>query len=182
MRERHTVNGSVGMMSAGRRGSSGHHPMVVFVVGVGFLVLFTVGFMTQIQTNEAFVQQSGSIAVYKPNWAILMQLPNLVMGNLSAGEAAATIFGYGIELIYLGFIVGYGLLEDAVSASGQVMARIFVTGAWGIVIFNLWTDYTYGTFGGGFWGHVGFAAATSFIVGFFGTIGVYLVRAAWRRA
>ena len=181
MRERHTVNGSVGMMSAGRR-SSGHHPMIVFVVGVGFIVLFIVGFMTQIQTNEAFIQHTGSVAVYKPNWAILLQLFYLVQGTLSASDAAATIFGYGIELIYLGFIVGYGLLEDAVSASGQVMARIFVTGAWGIVIFNLWTDYTYGTFGGGFWGHVGFAAATSFIVGFFGTIGVYLIRAAWRRA
>lgn len=181
MREKsNTVSGSTVAASAGRR--SGHHPLVIVIVGIGFLVLFVIGFMTQIQTNEAFIQHAGNIEVYKPNWSILLQLYYLVQGQLSASDAAATIFGYGIELIYLGFIIGYGMLEDAVSASGQVMARIFMSGAWGIVVFNLWTDYNYGSLGGGFWGHVGFAAATSFIVGFFGTIGIYLIRAGWRRA
>jgi len=175
-----TVSGSTVAASSARR--NGHPVGFIAIVGLAFIALFLIALMTQIQTNEAFVTTAGNVDVYQPDWSVFMQLPNLVMGNLSASEAAATIFGYGIELIYLGFIVGYELLHDAVSRSGQVMARIFITLSWGIVIFNGWTDFKYGSFGNGFWGHVAFAVITSFIVGFFGTVGMYLVGAAWKRA
>ena len=116
------------------------------------------------------------------DWSILWQIPNLVVGNDSASEAAATIFGWGIELVYLGFIVGYELLHDSVQRSGQFMGGLFRTLSWVIVLFNGWTDYNYGSLGGGQWGHLGFAFVTSFIVGFFGTIGMYLLEIGWRRA
>ncbi len=160
---------------------NGHPALFIFIVGAAFLALFLVGVMTQIQTNEAFIQNAGQVDVYKPDWAILLQIPNLVLGNLSPGESVATIFGWGIELMYLGFIIGHELLQHSVMRSGILMANIFRTGAWIIILFNGWTDFTYGTLGGGFWGHAGFAAVTSFIVGFFGTIGMYLIGEAWRR-
>jgi hypothetical protein len=162
--------------------SSGHPALFIIIVGVGFLILFVVALMTQVQTNEAFITHAGAVNVYRPDWSILVQIPNLVAGNLSPSEAAATIFGWGIELIYLGFIIGYELLQDSVQRSGQFMAGLFRTLSWVVVFFNGWTDYNYGSLGGGFWGHAGFALVTSFVVGFFGTIGMYLIESGWKRA
>lgn len=161
---------------------SGHPALFIIIVGVGFLILFIVALMTQIQTNEAFITHAGAVNVYKPDWSILVQVPSLILGNLSPGDAAATIFGWGIELIYLGFIIGYEILQDSVQRSGQFMAGLFKTLSWVIVVFNGWTDFNYGSLGGGYWGHLGFALVTSFIVGFFGTIGMYLIESGWKRA
>ncbi len=171
---------TVAATSAAR--SSGHPALFIIIVGVGFLILFIVGLMTQVQTNEAFITHAGDVNVYKPDWSILVQIPNLVLGKLNPDDAAAAIFGWGIELIYLGFIIGYELLQDSVQRSGQFMAGLFRTLSWVVVFFNGWTDYNYGSLGGGFWGHVGFALVTSFIVGFFGTIGMYLIESGWKRA
>lgn len=169
--------------SIGHSHRSGHPGPFILAVGAGFLILFVVALMTQIQTNEAFITHAGQVNVYKPNWDILFQIPNLVLGNLNASDAAATIFGWGIELIYLGFIIGYELLQDGIhTRSGQFMASLFKTLSWAIVAFNGWTDFNYGSLGGGFWGHMGFALITSFIVGFFGTIGMFLIEHGWRRA
>lgn len=162
--------------------TSGHPALFIILVGAGFLVLFIVGLITQVQTNEAFILHAGNVTVYKPDWSILVQIPNLVLGNDTPGEAAATIFGWGIELIYLGFIIGYELLQDSVQRSGQFMAALFKTLSWVVIFFNGWTDYNYGSLGGGAWGHIGFALVTSFVVGFFGTIGMYLIEVGWKRA
>jgi hypothetical protein len=157
---------------------STHPPKFITVVGVGFLLLFVVALMTQIQTNEAFITNAGQVNVYKPNWAILWQPIALVMGDQAPSEAIATIFGWGIELIYLGFVVGYELMQHSVARSGQLMGKIFKTGSWIIVGFNVWTDYNYGSLSTAAWGHGAFA----FIVGFFGTIGLALIEHGWSRA
>ncbi len=175
-----TVDSSLSSGSASRRG--GHHPLFVIAVGIGFLILFAIALMSQIQTNEAFITHHGVVDVYHPNWEVLFQLPLLIAGQLPSAEAAASIFGWGVELIYLGFIVGYEIVMDAASISGRFMGGLFKTGAWVIVGFNWWTDFNYGTLGGGTSGHVAFACAMSFIVGFFGTIGIFLIRHAWGRA
>jgi hypothetical protein len=167
---------------ARRGGGGGGHPgFFVVIVGAGFLALWIVALMTQVQTNEAFITHAGAVDVYKPNWTILLQIPTLMTGGLGPDEAMATIFGWGIELIYLGFIVGYEVLHESVHRSGQFMAGLFKTLSWVIIIFNGWADYNYGSLGGGFWGHVAFAAVTSFIVAYFGTIGMYLIEYGWER-
>lgn len=161
-------------------GYSGHHPGLLVAVGLLFLIVFVIGLMTQIETNEAFITHAGAVNVYQPDWGVFMQLPNLIGGTTSSSaEAAAAMFGWGIELIYLGFIVGYELVQNAVWRSGRVMAGIFRTLSWGIVIFNGWTDFHYGTFGTGWGGHLAFALITSFIVGYFGTVGWGLVEQGW---
>jgi hypothetical protein len=164
------------------RRSSAHPSWFILGVGLGFLALFLVGFMTQIGTNEAFITNAGQVNIFKPNWMILLQIPNLVMGNASPSDAMATVFGWGIELIYLGFIVGYELMHNAVDQTGQFMGGLFRTASWGIVLFNGWTDYNYGTLGSGIGGHLAFALMQSFIVGFFATVGLFFIRFAWNQA
>ena len=166
-----------------RRPLSSHQPGFIILVGVLFLILFIIGLMMQVETNEAFITHGEQVSIYKPNWDILMQIPNLLLGNMSnAAEAQAAIFGWMIELIYLGFVVGYELLQESASRSGQFMGQLFKVLSWAIVLFNAWTDGNYGTLGGGIWGHIGFSVAMSFIVGFFGTIGISLIGAGWKRA
>jgi hypothetical protein len=151
------------------------------VVGIAFVALFVIGIMAQLQTNEAYITNGGVVNVYSPNWSILWQPIALFTGGLTSAEAAATIFGWGIELIYLGLIVGYEMMKHAASWSGQMMTRVFVSICIGIVLFNGYTDYKFGTLGGGEWGHLAFAIVTSFIVGFFGTVGMYFIEYAWDR-
>lgn len=159
----------------------GHHPRVIMVVGIAFLAMFIIGIMTQIQTNEAFITNAGVVDVYNPNWSILWQPVNLFTGKLSSAQGAATIFGWGIELVFLGLVIGFELMKTAASWSGQIMARIFVTVSIFIVLFNGYTDYKFGTLGGGEVGHWCFAIVTSFIVGFFGTVGMFFIEYAWGR-
>jgi hypothetical protein len=170
--------------SGGRAISSNHHPIFIVAVAVGFLALWVMGIMTQVQTNEAFITAAGQVNVYHPNWLVLWQLPNLLLGNTTAGEGASIMFGWGVELVYLGFVVSSEMLHDAASRSGRTMAGLFKVLSYGIVVFNGWTDYNYGSFGSssGIGGHLLFAAIMSFIVGFFGTIGMYLLECAWRRS
>lgn len=162
---------------------SGHPSWFVGGVGVAFCILFVIGVMTQIQTNEALVTGVSNVDVYKPNWAILFQPVQLVMGGLSSEEGAAVIVGWGIELIYLGCIVGFEIMQHAASRSGQFMAKVFRYFSLGIIGLNVWTDFQYGaSIGGGVWGHVLFAVVTSFVVGFCGTIGMYFIEIAWRQS
>jgi hypothetical protein len=171
-----TVEGS------GFSGRGGGHPAgFVCIVGIAFLILFFVALMMQVQTNEAFITHQGVVNVFHPNIEILVQIPNLVIGNPSQQEAMATMFGWGIELIYLGFIIGYEVLQTAASRSGQLMAGIFRTFSWAGILFNFWTDANYGTIGSGLFGHIGFGLMVSFIVGFFGTVGMFLIGYGWRR-
>ncbi|SRR6266702_3314914 len=160
----------------------GHPALFVGTVAAGFLVMWVVGIMTQIQTNEAYITNSGQIDVYHPNWLIMLQLPGLITGNMSSTEARSSVFAWGIELVILGLIIGYEVLHDAASKSGPIMAKVFIGCVVVISFFNAWTDHQYGSFGSGEAGRWGFAIVTSFIVGFFGTIGMHLLSIAWKKA
>jgi hypothetical protein len=154
----------------------------ITAVGIAFLILFGVGVMMQVQTNEALVTNAGNVTVYQPDWAIFLQIPELVFGGFaSSSDAAGALVGWGIELMYLGFIIGYEHLHHSVKRSGQFMAKAFRFLSFVVLGVNCWTDFKYGSLGGGTWGHILFAAVASVIVGFFGTIGMYLLEIGWKR-
>lgn len=160
-------------------------PPMIFVisVGLGMLALFAVVLVAQVQTTEAFILHTGAVSVFHPDWSIVLQIPELITGQLSSSEAAAAIVGWGVELLYMGFIVGYEILKDSVHvASGPTMAKIFRSLGWVIIAFCGYTDYLYGTLGSGVGGHITFAAVSSAIVAYFGTIGWSLIQHGWKKA
>lgn len=159
-----------------------HHAAFFVVTGLGFLALFIVGLLAQIQTSEAFITNSGQVTTYIPNFSLLMQIPNLFIGNPTPTEAAATIFGWGVELTFFGFVIGQEVMNDSVQKSGKHLATIFKFGTYIIVLFNFWADYTWGSIGTGIWGHGLFSLLTSFGVGFFGIVGVSFLEQGWKRA
>lgn len=163
---------------------SGANKNLLFIVmGLIMVAFFLVCLITQIQTNEAKVLGDGAVTLYKPDWYILLQPFYLVTGQLRSDEAIATLVGWGTELIYLAMTaVGYDIIKTSVHRSGRIIGVIFELCALGFLWFNWSNDYTYGTIGGGSWGHFWFALITAFVVGYFGTIGLLLIKMGWSRA
>lgn len=157
--------------------------LLFILMGLLFIGFFLICLTTQVQTNEARVTGEAAVNLYKPNWVIFAQPFYLVMGQLSVSEAIATIVGWGVELIYLSFTVaGYEIIKNSAHRSGRIIGVMFELGAIGMCWFNWSNDYQYGTIGGGDWGHFWFALLTAFVVGYFGTIGLLLIKLGWSRA
>jgi hypothetical protein len=149
-------------------------PLPVLLVGAALLVFWVLASLLQIQTSEAFILRGPAVSLV-PNWGILRQPVDLVQGHLTTDLAKATMWGWGIELIYLVCIVGYEVAHESVKASNRHLASWFRTGVVALIAFDAYTDFQYGTFASGFWGQVAFALVTAFIVAFFGIVGVRLI-------
>jgi hypothetical protein len=153
-------------------------PIPVLLVGLALIVFWVLASMLQIQTSEAFILR-GPVATFVPNWAILKQPVELVEGHLTPDMAKATMWGWGIELIYLVCIVGYEIAHEGVKASNRHLAGWFRTGTVALIAFDAYTDFQYGNLASGFWGQVAFALVTAFIVAFFGVVGFRLIEYAF---
>ena len=77
------------------------------------------------------------------------------------------MWGWGIESIYLVCVLG--------EVSIPRWRGLFITGAFGLVMFDFWTDFNYGSLPSGMGGQFGFALVTAFIVAFFGAVGLDLI-------
>jgi hypothetical protein len=148
----------------------GSAPILKLVVGIVLVGFFLLALMLQIQTSEVFLL-NGSPVQLSANWAVLMQPIQLAQGQLPLDVAKAVMWGWGIEVVYLACVIG------EVSIHGRLNGW-FKTGAVILVAFNFWTDFNYGNMASGFWGQVAFASITSFIVAFFGVIGIDMIRSA----
>ena len=149
-------------------------PIPVILVGLALVVFWALGSMLQIQTSEAFIL-CGPAVTFVPNWSILRQPVDLIQGHLTTEMAKATMWGWGIELIYLVCIVGYEVAHEGVRSSNHHLAAWFSTGTVALIAFDAYTDFQYGQLASGFWGQVAFALVTAFIVAFFGIVGFRLI-------
>lgn len=156
----------------------------LLVIGAAFFGFFLICLMTQVETNEAFINGSTSIDVYRPNWSVFLQVPYLILGWLPPSQVTGVIFGWGIELVYLAFtIAGIELIHHSVHQAGRILGIVFEVLSFGAVAFNWYSDFNYGTISpAASWGHFWFACMTAFVVGYFGNIGIYLMRWGWSRA
>jgi len=147
----------------------GNVPFLRLVLGVVVLGFFLLALMMDVQTSEAFLLNGGKVAVQSLDWAILRQPFDLLEGNVhDMNLAKAILWGWGCLLVYLVCVVGETTVHNR-------LAGLFKTGAFVIVAFDFWTNMNYGTLPSGVGGQIGFAAITSFIVAFFGVLGLNLI-------
>ncbi len=158
------IGNAVNYVAANR----GNVPVLKLLLGVILIVFFLLATLLQIQTSEAFILNGSAVSVLAPNWGILKQPVELAQGGLTTDMAKAVMWGWGIELIYLVCVVG------EVTVHGRLHSW-FKTGAFVLVMFDFWTDLQYGTLASGMWGQVAFASITSFIVAFFGILGINMI-------
>jgi hypothetical protein len=149
-------------------------PLPAILLGFALVIFWAITSLLQIQTSEAFIL-NGSVVTFAPNWSILKQPLELLQGHLTPDMAKATIWGWGIELVYLVCIIGYEVAHEGVRSTNRHLADLFSTGAFALIAFCAYTDFLYGNLASGFWGQVGFALVTSFVVAFFGIIGLRLI-------
>jgi len=149
-------------------------PIPLLLIGLACVIFWLLASLLQVQTSEAFLLH-GAVVTFNPNWSILKQPVDLVQGHLSADMAKAAMWGWGIELIYLVCIVGYEVAYEGVKATNRHLAGWFGTGAVALIAFDAWTDFQYGQLASGVWGQVAFALITSFMVAFFGIVGLRLI-------
>jgi hypothetical protein len=154
-------------------------PIPLLLLGVFLILLCVYASLLQIQTSEAFIL-NGPVTGLKPNKDILLQVPQFFQGQLSVTMTKAFMWGFGVEALYLICVIGYEHAHGAVKSSNQTLAKIFVTGMVGCVIFNGWSDFQYGQMATGFWGQFAFAVITSFMVAFFGIVGVKFLEVAMK--
>ena len=145
----------------------GNVPILKLLLGVLLVGFFLLALMLQIQTSEAFILNGGATSL-AANWGILLQPIHLIQGTLPINTAKAVIWGWGIELVYLVCVVGEVTVHSKLKGW-------FQTGAFILVVFNFWTDFNYGLLPSGLGGQIAFAAITSFVVAFFGVIGLDLI-------
>jgi len=145
----------------------GDVPLLRLVLGVILIAFFLLALMLQIQTSEAFLLGGAPVGL-APDWGTLRQPLDLVRGLLPMDLSKAVIWGWGIELVYLVCVIG------EVSVQGRLQGW-FKTGAILLVGFNFWTDFNYGSMPSGLGGQFAFAGITSFVVAFFGVIGLNLI-------
>lgn len=158
-----TAAGAVSYVAAHR----GNVPALRLVLGVILVGFFLLALLLQIQTSEAFILNGSQVSL-APNWGILSQPYDLARGTLPISVAMAAMWGWGIELVYLVCVVG------EVAMHGRLRGW-FKTGAIVLVGFNIWTDFNYGSLPSGLGGQIAFAGITSFIVAFFGVVGLNLI-------
>ena len=154
---------------------SGHSaPILLLIIGFACLAFWLFASLLEIQASEAFLLH-GTTVSFVPDWAILKQPADLVTGHLSTDMAKATLWGWGIELIYLVCIVGYEIAHEGIHNANKHLTGWFRTGMLVLISFDAYTNFQYGNLASGFWGQVGFALVTAFIVAFFGIIGLRLI-------
>lgn len=144
----------------------GNVPLLRLLLGLVLIGFFLLALLLQIQTSESFLLNGPAVNL-AANWAILLQPYDLARGVLPVNMAKAVMWGWGVELVYLVCVVG-----EVVPGKFQ---RFFKTGAIVLVIFDAWTDFTYGNLASGMGGQMAFAAITAFVVAFFGVIGLNMV-------
>ena len=184
MRGRRTA-GTVSSLSSTGGGFAAGAPLII--IGAAFIVFWLVCLMTQVTTNEAWIHGATSIDVYRPNWGVFIQLPQLFFGQLPAQDVNGVVFAWGLELIFLAItIAGIELIHHSVHQSGRILGVIFEIIAFGATCFNWYTDYLYGSVGvqqlqSQDAGHTVFAFMTSIVVAYFAVIGWNLIKAGWAR-
>jgi hypothetical protein len=145
----------------------GNVPILKLVLGVVLVLFFLLALMLQVQTSEAFLLNGAPVQL-AANWGVLRQPVELMQGKLSIEMAKAVMWGWGIELVYLVCVIG------EVAVHGRLHGW-FKTGAIALVAFDFWTDFQYGSLASGVGGQIAFAGITSFIVAFFGIVGLDLI-------
>jgi len=143
-------------------------PIFKILLGVLLIFFFVLALMMDLQTSEAYLLNGGHVNVTSLNWGILLQPYDLFMGHMKPDEGKAALWAWGTTLIYLVCVVGEATVHGC-------LGGVFKTGAAIIVIWDFWTNVNYGTLPSGLGGQIGFALMCSFIIAFFGFLGIRLI-------
>lgn len=132
------------------------------------------GSLIQIQTSEAFLL-NGAVQTFLPAWEIIMQPVHFASGILTIDQAKAFTWGFGIELLFLTFALGFDIAHQGIAAHSKRSGGVFLIGGGLLIVLNSIADFSFGSIGSGFWGHLGFTVVCLFAVLFLGLVAIKFI-------
>jgi len=165
-----TAPQAVGMSSRGHKNT-----LPQILLGLLLVLLWGATSLLEVEATESWLLQ-GAIVTFIPNWDILLQIPRLLSGhNVTIAEAKAIIFGWGIEFATLVIIVSYDTAKDAVRNANPRIVTMWQSSVVVIFLFNVFTNFQFGSLGSGLLGQIAFAVFVSFISLYFGITGYRMI-------
>lgn len=157
----------------------GQNPLVLAILGAAIILLWVGLSLFQIQTTEAWTLQAPPPDISGVSWGVVYQAGQLVSGGLSGAVGKAVAVGWSVEVITLVFGVALEVAAHGVGRSSELLKTLFLFGGFGLLAFNGWTDYAYGSLPSGVCGQLFFAGLMSFVVVFGLPAGLELLLRAW---
>lgn len=152
--------------SSSTRHGSGPSPLVLIILAALLLGAWLGTSLFQIQTTEAWVLQGPPPGIQDISWAVLLQAWNLLSGNLAGNAGKAIVVGWVIEIITIVFGVALEITAHGVGKSSDLLKGIYIFAGLGLLFFNGYTDFAYGSLPSGTCGQLFFACVMTFIVVF----------------
>lgn len=144
----------------------GQNPVVLALIGGGLLAAWLGCSLFQIETTEAWVLQGDPPGLAHVSWAVLAQAGQLISGNLSGTAGKAIVVGWCVEIVTLVFGCVLEAAAHGIGRSSEDTKGLFIAVGAGLLIFNGYTDFAYGSLPSGTAGQLFFATLMSFIVVF----------------
>lgn len=153
------------------------------VILIGFWLLVVT---LQIQTTEAYLNgNEGTTNVMQAQWTVWLQIPKMMFGStipgpdISTDEAQGDMVAAGIEIFFIGLIVGYEIAMHSSSKLGRLIGGIIRVLSFLICAFDFYSDANYGNVSSTT--HAIFAVFCSLVVAFALTWGLAMLEAGYRR-
>jgi hypothetical protein len=158
------------MAAIGSAARKPHSPVPMILVGIVAVVIWGYVTLLRIATSEAFFLGHPSVT-FRIGWYILWQVPDMMQGKLTPLMNEATVWGWGIETVYLICVVGLEVAHEFVTTISPTIGRVFHVAMAVILLLDGISDFQYISVPGGWMAQVGFSLLSAFIVFYFGTTG-----------
>jgi hypothetical protein len=162
-----------------RRPGMVHWPVTYIIVGFLLIIIGVIATTVEIKTSEinimggtmALTVHGKAVISPSPDLGVLMQPVQLMQGKLSPVMVDAVMWAWILEVLYLTFVLGLGLIYTHIRSVNRALAFVFVTGTIGLIVWDCISNYNYTSLPSGQWAQLGVAIAISFAVAFFGIAG-----------
>lgn len=175
------MNSPHGKAGSGPGGyGNGGHAIPLLLVGLLTVFFWVIGTLLSIEATEAWATGS-KVATFIPNFGVIWQLGALFNGHgMSTTTAKAIFAGWGAEIVTLIIVVGYEAAHDGILVSNSHLTSWFKVGLGVVLIWNIFTNFSYGWDGSNAGFQIAFGLFTSFVSTFFAIIGYSLLHRAYK--
>jgi hypothetical protein len=119
----------------------GSSPLILWVLGVGTLLLWACATTVQIQTSE-YLAMGNSTRVAGVAWAILEQPWLMITGQAPINLVTAWVYGWVVELTTLVFALALSIAVAKINTANPRLGKWYAVFAFVLIALNSWADYS----------------------------------------
>jgi hypothetical protein len=169
-----------------RRTSNRSEACVLMALGLILIGFWCLVVTLQVQTTEAYLNgDEQTTNVMQAQWMVWLQIPKMMFGanvpgpDISSNDAQGDIVASGIEIFFIGLIIGYEIAMHTSTKFGKLIGGVIRFISFLVCIFDFYSDVTYGSVS--MMTHTIFAIFCSLTVAFALTWGLAMLEAGYKR-